>query len=354
MHVFSLNWGFIEFNCFSERMVVYDNQEPQDLRIESKHHPEVDSKANIPDLTRCSVIRAKTVSSPVPALASINRSNIQVKGIPKLLPSSASEIVLNSSNPSSSMIKGMNITTSSVDYLPASFSQYVSTPCLPQKPELINCTDNNNSIHIPQSLLNQLNSSNLVQVVMPPKKKKKKKTSSPLSRNDGGKVQKLNAPKKERLYTPEQLATALDLVIENKNTPVQVIKSFSIPRRTFFRHLKNRRDELGITPKQEIEEEVPSGSVSPSDDEEVPSEIHNQIYNPDGSTNREGVELLLKRLTGVPRESSPKDEEMDQEVRLQPILKKELPDESYSWESSQQVCSPSTSRGVSIVPLKSK
>ena len=210
-------------------MVVYDNQEPQNLLIESKHHPEVNSKVNIPDLTSCSV-----------------------------------------------------------------------PP-------------------------NQLSSSNLVQEVILPETKKK--TSKPSSRNGGGNMKKVRAPRRERRYTPEQLATAVDLVIEKKDTPAQVIKRFNIVRRTFFRHLYNKRKELGLLPEQEIKDKVSSGSASTSIDEEEPSETLIHIYNEENGSRRPPLTHPQERTTWW---------------------------NIYSWDYSQPVCSPSTSRGVSIGLLKSK
>ena len=54
-----------------------------------------------------------------------------------------------------------------------------------------------------------------------------------------------------RTYTPEDLSAAVEMVIQQVAQPVEVIRRYNIPRRTFFRHLAKRRKQLGIPPKRQ-------------------------------------------------------------------------------------------------------
>lgn len=51
---------------------------------------------------------------------------------------------------------------------------------------------------------------------------------------------------KTRSYSKDDLASAVYLVIFFKWKPVTAINYFNIPKRTFFRHLRNKREELKI------------------------------------------------------------------------------------------------------------
>ncbi|XP_018020546.1 protein tramtrack, alpha isoform [Hyalella azteca] len=66
----------------------------------------------------------------------------------------------------------------------------------------------------------------------------------------------------EKTYSLEQLNTAINAVIFEKAQPVEAINKYNIPRRTFFRHLKNKRNELGIEPKSRSKPSSRSGSPS--------------------------------------------------------------------------------------------
>lgn len=88
------------------------------------------------------------------------------------------------------------------------------------------------------------------------KKKKPNNVRSP-SNTRRGSPRSVNAPKN---YTNADLALAVELVINGTCQPVEAINRFNIPRRTFFRHLKKRREELG----QIVKKASPSSSRSSS------------------------------------------------------------------------------------------
>jgi len=54
------------------------------------------------------------------------------------------------------------------------------------------------------------------------------------------------SPNNKRTYTPEDLDASLNAVLFEGMAPVRAIDRYKIPRRTFFRHLKEKRIEHGI------------------------------------------------------------------------------------------------------------
>jgi hypothetical protein len=83
---------------------------------------------------------------------------------------------------------------------------------------------------------NEFSNNKVHEILLNKKGTKSPKNEEKLLRLKGG----------EKTYSAEDLATAVNLVINGHEKPVSVIARFQIPKRTIFRHLNSKRVALGI------------------------------------------------------------------------------------------------------------
>ena len=111
--------------------------------------------------------------------------------------------------------------------------------------------------------------------------------------------EKTNGKKK---YTQAALTQAVEDVIAERMVPVEAIAYYNIARRTFFRHLKTRREQLGLA--QRGRSRPTSRSTSPGEskptvknESEVQNAQRNNIFS--NGLNEYSLVDILRRLNGA-------------------------------------------------------
>lgn len=220
-------------------MYVDEVSEPQDLRVESKY-----SQNTANPTLKCN---EKLLSSAVPNLLLSSNSPVYIptsiysaRPTPSLLLSSNNNTQFITANNTQlkCIIKGMNNNTLTNPLQNSKVGANVNTT-----QQILNNNNNNNDDGPSVSRTHTI-------IPISSDQSRSSLQPSPVQRPS------------EKSYSVEQLAAAVERVISGECQPVEAITQYKIPRRTFFRHLKNRRRQLGIPTK--VRSKPSSRSASPT------------------------------------------------------------------------------------------
>ena len=59
------------------------------------------------------------------------------------------------------------------------------------------------------------------------------------------------------------MAAAVEAVVTDEVTPVEAVKKYDVPRRTLFRHMFKRREELGLLPTKQTSKKIKKEQIDP-------------------------------------------------------------------------------------------